>query len=155
MCFTIVLVCLCTNVLSSLYRPPASLLSLLSLLLLPREPQLTTQSVQAWSRIDSNAIDISKVLRSVVGEGIAQANEQPDQLELQAFDKMRQDVERLVQDYHDFLELKIRFNVTPESVNKFPGLVHFIYVNRLRDAVVCPTLHRLDGDSPGAVLCGR
>lgn len=116
--------------------------------------QITASSQGVWAQIDSNCVGISNILRSVMGEGIVRSNEKVENTDLMAFDKMRLDVERLVRDYKDILELKIRFNVTPDSLNKYPGLVHFLYVDRYRDTVICPTLDAID---PSDVIgeCGE
>jgi hypothetical protein len=45
------------------------------------------------------------------------------------------------QPFHDFLVAKQMSNVTPATFHeRFPGLVHFIYVNRRSEAMVAPAL---------------
>lgn len=116
--------------------------------------QINSQTNTAdWGRIESNASDLSNILRSNVGENIALSNATAMDDELLAFDKMREEVERQVSDYREFLEVKTKYNITATSLNKFPGLVHFIYVDRGRDVMLCPTLQGVEED--GGLVYGE
>ena len=114
--------------------------------------QITAQSCKynpQLGRIESNAKIAANTLRVHIGDGIAQSNGKADSEELSAFHKMRMDVEQQVIDYRDFLKVKTKYNVPSTSMNKFPGLVHFIYVDRHRDLVLCPTLQTAEDDGKG------
>jgi len=61
---------------------------------------------------------------------------------------MQQYVSTILKDYIDFLHVKTHRNVTMTTyLDRFPGLVHFIYVDRSQNTVIAPCLSPAQGGS--------
>jgi hypothetical protein len=55
-------------------------------------------------------------------------------------ERMQKDLSLRLVEYRSFLNIKTQFNFTAASLRKYPGLAHFIYVDRFQDCLICPTL---------------
>eukprot|EP00054_Salpingoeca_dolichothecata_P022983 m.151959 g.151959 ORF g.151959 m.151959 type:complete len:1051 (-) comp24528_c1_seq3:72-3224(-) len=94
-----------------------------------------------WHQVMDHGDTLGKLLRAHVGEKIAQSNQYGTEAELEVVKEINRHVSNTLRDYTDFLELKIHRNVTMSYyLEKFPGLVHFIYVDRSKQIVIAPCL---------------
>lgn len=55
-------------------------------------------------------------------------------------EKMQKDLSSRLVEYRSFLSIKTQFNFTTTGLRKYPGLAHFLYMDRARDCLICPTL---------------
>lgn len=94
-----------------------------------------------WQLVTDLAESISKTLRACIGEGITKSNQVGSKQEEELVRDMRSRVCSSLADYTDFINIKIQRNITMSAyIEMFPGLVHFIYVDRTRDNVIAPCL---------------
>eukprot|EP00039_Didymoeca_costata_P019789 m.338937 g.338937 ORF g.338937 m.338937 type:complete len:884 (-) comp18606_c0_seq1:103-2754(-) len=94
-----------------------------------------------WVSVSEIAEGLARSLRTNVGERIAYSNQTADESEEIRMKSIQEHVARVLKDYIDFLHVKIHRNVTMTTYLKmFPGLVHFIYVDRHQDVMIAPCL---------------
>lgn len=101
-----------------------------------------------WQGVTDQAESLAKTLRTFVGEAISQSNLKGTPEEEQNMQDMQTYVSTILKDYIDFLHVKTHRNVTMTTyLDRFPGLTHFIYVDRSQNTVVAPCLSPAQGGS--------
>eukprot|EP00052_Salpingoeca_macrocollata_P026907 m.252558 g.252558 ORF g.252558 m.252558 type:complete len:240 (+) comp22664_c0_seq8:2232-2951(+) len=94
-----------------------------------------------WEKLMDKAEQLGKTMRSQVGEAITRRNECGSELEASFVREVSSAVADTLKDYYDFLQMKRTRNVTITSyLEKFPGLVHFMYIDRSTDMLTAPCL---------------
>ena len=94
-----------------------------------------------WVSVTEIAEGLGRSLRMNVGERIARSNQEKEDVIDQRMVNIQEHVAGVLKDYIDFLHVKIHRNVTMTAyLEMFPGLVHFIYVDRSQDVMIAPCL---------------
>ena len=102
---------------------------------------LAKRDERRYITVTEIAEGIAKELRTRVGEPIARSNHRESPDDDSRFERVVTEVKASTQDYVDFLHIKIHRNVTMTAyLSMFPGLVHFMYVNRSQDVMIAPCL---------------
>eukprot|EP00040_Diaphanoeca_grandis_P034574 m.214929 g.214929 ORF g.214929 m.214929 type:complete len:873 (+) comp33181_c1_seq4:274-2892(+) len=84
---------------------------------------------------------LAKTLRAKVGEAISVTNQTPNDQEEERITGIQEHVAVVLKDYIDFFHVKIHRNITMTAyLEMYPGLVHFIYVDRTSNTMVAPCL---------------
>ena len=70
----------------------------------------------------------------------------------QMVEQMQKDLSKRLREYAGFLEVKTKHNVTASVLRNYPGMTHFLYVDRNRDSLICPSLGA-DSTGQGSWRC--
>eukprot|EP00053_Salpingoeca_punica_P016775 m.159561 g.159561 ORF g.159561 m.159561 type:complete len:932 (+) comp17042_c0_seq1:20-2815(+) len=100
-----------------------------------------------WGNVMDHVESLSDKLRSSYGESIITSNSDSDFPEEKFFSQLWEHVYAKVCSFAEFFEAKRKVTIN-SYVDLFPGLAHFIYIDRTRDTVVAPCLMSKDPAKP-------
>ncbi|EDQ90213.1 uncharacterized protein MONBRDRAFT_7282 [Monosiga brevicollis MX1] len=103
--------------------------------------------------IEHNASRIRTQLQQSLGQ-ITQTNRKPSVSELKTVQKMREEMAKVMPTYVAYLRIKTMYNVTITTLRQYAGLVHYWYIDRSRNVLLCRSLDsRSTGQELGTLPC--